>query len=268
MTLVLALTACDGVVLIADGKATGGAGALKTRTPAEKLGSLHGRIAYGFAGSSGLRQRTVERLERDISPDVCGLDLAELRPQLMAAVNAVQHEAVAEHVLSPIQKLLKPADGGIEALFAGVSDAGVPWIYEVTPEGRDEEHLKAEAIGSGRPYARYALISAEHYGLRDRGLRVVRVVACRAVDAAIRTDASELGEPMSMYVVTSAGAHHLTEEEMQAVRSEVVAWQVAETEIFEKVGVDDEATPSERVTASTTGIDPPADPPEDPGKAG
>jgi 20S proteasome alpha/beta subunit len=257
MTLVLALTASDGVVLVADGQAVGGSQGQATRSRAQKLGDLHGRIAYGCAGSAGLRQRVVARLEETITPEDCHASIAELRPKLLKAVNAVQHEAAAEQVqLGPWGS----EPNCMEVLFGGVSGEGKPWIYEITREGADEIHEKAEAVGSGRHYAMYALMSAEHYGLRERGLAQVRVVAYRAVDDAIRTDAQALGPPISLCVVTRESARTLEGDELAAVEQAVIAWQGHERDVFGLIGDDGGQTgepPFRAERGDSTGIDPP-----------
>jgi 20S proteasome alpha/beta subunit len=250
MTLVLAVAASDGVVLVADGQATA-ADALATRTQAQKLGQLHGCIAYGCAGSAGLRQRVVRSLEASVSPEDCKDEISTLRPKLFAAVNAVQQQALAEHV--PLGHFSEAA--AIELLFAGVSRSGSPWILEVTPTGGNEEHYKAEAIGIGKPYAKYALMSAEHYGLRERGLVYAQVLAYRAVDDAIRTAARDLGPPISVYTITAEGVNEISEDELKALRQELVVWQGHEREIFELVG----GAAARRTDGGSqaTGIEPP-----------
>lgn len=254
LTLVLAVAANDGVVLVADGQATAGKRFI-TRTPAEKLGCLYGRIAYGCAGHAGLRQRVVAGLEAGIAAEDCGEEIEFLRPKLLAVVNRVQKEAADEFV-----EIRYERPSTIEVLFVGVSDSGRPWIYEITEVGGDEVHPDAEAIGTGRHYARYALMSAEHYRLRERGLPQARVLAYRAVDDAIRTDAHDLGEPISVYTVTRHGARLLTDEELKDVSNAMAGWQKHEREVFQLVGEPDNGSLRRRQTGgAATGIDLPTE---------
>jgi hypothetical protein len=140
-------------------------------------------------------------------------------------------------------------------LFAGHTD-GQPWIYEVTRTGGDQEHFIGEAIGDGRHFAAYALVSAEHYDLQNRRLRQVRMLAYRAIDDAIRTDASALGPPIHLVEVTSSGARRIGEGDLEAVRGAVIAWQGHEREIFDlQPKVETDLPPD---TGEHVGIEPPA----------
>ncbi|MFL5844511.1 MAG: hypothetical protein ACJ762_07440 [Solirubrobacteraceae bacterium] len=228
MTLVLGLTAQDGVIMVADGQATAGNGGTSTRTATQKLTAVHDRIVFGAAGAAGLRQRIEELLQTHLTPEDCGLPISELRVKLISIVGHVQFQGIREfRSVSPMSRHY-----GISVLFGGVDDNGSPWLFEITPEGESEIHLKAEAIGSGRPYARYALMSAEHYRLSERDLARVRLLGYRAVDDAIRTAAEALGEPIGMYEVTQDGARCMSHEDLQGVRQAVQSWQAAERAIF------------------------------------
>ena len=229
MTLVLALKARDGAVLVADGQATAGRG-VPTRSPAEKLGCLHGRIGYGCAGSAGLQQRLARKLNSEITAKDCQLPITELRPKLMAVVNAIQHAASSEYT----RRDLVSQAPGIEVLFGGVSTED-SWVYEISADGEDQVHDTAEAIGAGRHFAAYALMSADHYGLHARDLAQVRLLGYRAVNDAIRTDAATLGEPIAVVEVTAAGARQLGDEEIEVLKSGLTIWQGHEREIFGKM---------------------------------
>jgi 20S proteasome alpha/beta subunit len=228
MTLVLALKALDGVVLASDGQATTQDPIAPTRADAEdKLFTLHGRIAFGCAGSAGLQQRVVAALVEKISEASCARPIAELRPILHGVVNELQHRAVEEHV--PL------GDGGppahIEILFAGWS-GGEPWIYEITANGADEVHPHGEAIGHARHFPYYLMVSTLHYELLERGVEQVRVMAYRAVVDAIKTDAGALGPPVHLVLVTAAGAQPLRGERLQAVHDSLNGWKTQEHDIF------------------------------------
>src|SRR6266496_5102200 len=173
VTLVLAIKAADGVVLASDSQATSGADAVRTRGAARKLDELHGRIAFGCSGSSGLRQRVVAALRNQVSSADCRAPIDELRPKIFGIVNPLQQQARAEHVELP--NAHPPC---LEMLFAGVTD-GRSWIYEITPDGKDEEHEFAEAIGGARHYAIHGMFYNRHLELDQRPLNQVRMVAYR-----------------------------------------------------------------------------------------
>jgi len=227
VTLVVALNACDGVVLAADGQATTSS-ANPTRKPAKKLGSLHGRIAYGAAGSAGLKQRVVAQLEAQIRPEDCDLPLTELRPKIFKIVNGLQQTALAEHVRLP-----NSAPATVEFLFGGMHQ-GVPWIYEVGAAGHEEEHELAAAIGESAHFAEYGVVHHLHYGLVERELNQVRTIAFRITANAILTDARGgvgLGE-IHMFEVGSEGVHELSLDERQAMAHTLGIWHAQERDIF------------------------------------
>jgi 20S proteasome alpha/beta subunit len=230
MTLVLALKARDGVVLAADGLAVPNKG-IPTRATGEKLGTLHGRLAYGCAGAAGLQQRVRANLESKLAADDCQLPIGELRPKLRTAVNEIQHQASQEN---PRRQLMGSVAAGIDVLFGGVTN-GEPWIYEITADGEDEIHAAAEAIGEGRHYAAYALMSASHYRMHEQELPLVRLLAYRAVNDAIRTDAKGLGEPISVCVAAGGGASLLGEDDKRVLEDELIIWQGHEREVFQSM---------------------------------
>lgn len=251
----LALKGIDCVALAADGQATGGQQGA-TRTVAMKLGDLHGRIAFGFAGSAGLRQRVVRNLTAVVSSAECGLDIADLRPKLHLAVNSVQHQAQNEQLTDLRGAAISGERNLIHALFAGVSDAGVPWIYEVCSDGGDEEHDIAEAIGSGRVYAMCALMGTRHHHLDKQKDEGAVLLAYRVMADAITIAAHDLGFPISMYIARQEGATPLSEPELDAVKRRMIEWQMEERDVFthlaERRGLQPASEDSESV-----GLDPP-----------
>lgn len=226
MTLVVALKARDGVVLMSDSQAVVDDRVVATRTKAEKVRALHGKVAYGCSGSAGLEQRVAAALERSISADDCDLAIEDLRPKLMACVNQIQKDGAAEYV--PVGDGLPPH---VQALFAGFSH-GAPWVYEISLTGHDEVHPQGEAIGSGRHFVAYLMQSTLHYEILRRGIDQITVLVYRAVADAIATDATSLGLPIQGYVVTEAGAEQLTPERMKAIDATLNSWKEQEHDIF------------------------------------
>jgi len=196
--------------------------------PTKKLGNLHGRIAYGCAGSAGLKQRVVERLRATISAEDCELPLCELRPKIFKVVNQLQHDALAEHV-----QLTNSEPAHVAFLFGGVDD-GTPWIYEIDVAGRDQEHFISEAIGQAAHFAHYGLMHHNHYELAKRDLKQVRMFAFRITANTILTDASGAAGvgSIQMYQVDSTGATELSDDEMKAMAYTLGVWQTRERDIF------------------------------------
>lgn len=251
MTLIVALRAEDGVVLASDGQATTVDTRVRTRTETEKLDILHGQIAFGCAGSAGLRQRVKAALEDELEHADCKLPIEELRDRLHRAINLVQHQAKAAHVPRSTLDELE----GVAVLLAGYSGER-PWIYEVDRFGGDQEHSLGEKIGEGDHYAAYAIASADHYELASCNLRKVRMFAYRAIDDAIRTDASMLGPPIAVIEVDADGARRLDEDALRGVRGAVTVWQGAERELFDDLTGDPPGSPAS--LTESEGLDPPS----------
>lgn len=227
MTLIVALKAADGVALVSDGQATVEDGIGRSRTSANKLFDLNGKIAFGCSGDSGLEQRIVCALEQSVSAEQCSLSIEELRPHLLSVVNAIQKQAVEEHV--ELSDGVLPAHAA--ALFAGFS-GGEPWVYEIGITGKDEVHPSGEAIGHARHFPHYLMVSTLHYELQDRGVELVKILAYRAVMDAIKTDATALGPPIHAYIVTEHGAERLEEDRHKAIADALNGWKQQEHDIF------------------------------------
>jgi proteasome beta subunit len=212
MTLVLAIKAADGVVLASDSQATAGADAVRTRGPARKLYDLHGRIAFGCSGSSGLRQRVVAELQKQISASECRASIDELRPRIREIVNPLQQTALAEHVA-----LGDAQPSCLSMLFAGVTE-GCSWIYEIAADGKDEEHESAEAIGGARHYAIHGMVYHQHLGLEQRPLNQVRLAAYRILLSTILADGTgAIGVPIQVYEARNSGVQLVTDNELKAM---------------------------------------------------
>jgi 20S proteasome alpha/beta subunit len=234
MTLIVALKGADGVALVSDGQATVDDNAVRTRTDANKLADLHGLVAFGCSGHSGLQQRVALALKGGITPEECRLPIEELRPRLFAVVNAVQKEAIEEHV--PVHSGVPPAH--LEILFAGYS-GGEPWVYEIGVLGHDEVHPHGEAVGHARHFPAYLMVSTLHYNLAQRGVEQVKILAYRAVADAIKTDATFLGPPIHAYIVTAGGAERLDDARLKAIEDTLNGWKQQEHDIFRGLLAED-----------------------------
>jgi 20S proteasome alpha/beta subunit len=241
MTLVIALKARDGVVLVSDGQATvdDDESLVRTRIGANKLDDLHGVVAFGCSGQAGLQQRVAQALKAEVTPEHLKLAIDDLRPHLLSIVNRVQKEALDEHV--SVREGALPAN--IEVLFCGYS-GGEPWVYEINMLGHDEVHPHGEAIGHARHFPAYLMVSTLHYRLLDRGVEQVTILAYRAVADAIKTDASALGPPIHAYIVTDGGALRLDEDRLKAIEETLNGWKQQEHDIFREL-LAPEASPAD-----------------------
>jgi len=226
MTLVLAIKAADGVVIAADSRSTAGADAFRTRGEAQKLDDLYGRIAFGSSGSTGLRQRVVVALRKELSAHDCRAPIEDLRPRIHAIVNPIQQQARAEHVD------LGTDPPCVELLFVGVSE-GRSWIYEIAADGKDEEHPDAEAIGAARHYAIHGMVYHRHLSLGERPLNQVRLAAYRILLNTILADGTgAVGVPVQVYEARASGVQALTEAQLKAMHDALNAMNAQECDLW------------------------------------
>jgi ATP-dependent protease HslVU (ClpYQ) peptidase subunit len=212
MTLVLALRFHEGVVIASDGQATTDASGQPTRQPVRKLFATGRSIAWGAAGSVGLRQQLAGALsereqELEASPDP--------RRLLVATVSAVQRAALADFVPLPGRR---PPE--LCALFCwspadpGTGSVSPPVILTVPATGAGHQlHGRWAAIGSGDVFAGYAMRAAAGLGAESLPAAAARVLAYGIVADAIETAAALLGPPIQLAEVTRAhGARVLDED--------------------------------------------------------
>jgi ATP-dependent protease HslVU (ClpYQ) peptidase subunit len=210
MTLVLALRCHEGVVIGSDGQATTDASGQPTRQPVRKLFALGRRIAWGAAGSVGLRQQ-LERALAQRRSEV--LDAPDPRPLLTEVAIAVQRRALRSFVALPGTH---PPD--LSCLFCWWDrGAGAASILTVPATGADHQlHERWAAIGSGDLFAGYAMGAAAHLRLETQPIAVAKLVAYQALADAITTAAVLLGPPIQMALVTPArGAVVLDPRELE-----------------------------------------------------
>ena len=231
MTLVLAIKAADGVVLASDSEATSGEELVRTRGAARKLDDLHGRIAFGCSGSSGLRQRIVAALRAQLSATDCRTPIDELRTRIHQIVNPLQQQALAEHVATGDAQ--PPC---LAMLFVGVS-GGRSWIYEIAADGKEEEHESAEAIGGVRHYAIHGMVYSQHLGLEQRPPNQVRLAAYRIVLNTILADGTgAIGVPVQIYEARESGVQSLTDNELKVMHDALNALKEQERDLWVRPG--------------------------------
>ena len=224
MTLVLAIRCREGVVLASDGQATTDAAGQPTRQPVRKLFDLGGRIAWGGAGSVGLQQTLVERLEAQ-RERLAGE--GDPRDALVEAVIPIQQRALRDFVPHPGAQ---PPD--LACVFCWVGGDGRPRIFSVPRTGSDHQlHDGHAAVGTGDIFADFAMVSVAHLGTPDLSLEQAKMVALKAIADAIDVAAVYLGPPIQMSVVTSAGVSEVPRSEIEGGLSDSVdEWKIRQRE--------------------------------------
>ena len=224
MTLVLAIRCREGVVLASDGQATTDAAGQPTRQPVQKLFDLGGRIAWGAAGSVGLQQALVERLEGERERVLASEDPREA---LVDLVIPIQQRALRDFVPHPGAQ---PPD--LACVFCWLGAEGRPRIFSVPRTGSDHQlHDGHAAVGTGDIFADFAMFSVAHLGTPDLSLEQAKMVALKAIADAIDVAAVYLGPPIQMAVVTAAGVSEVPKAEIRGGLSDSVdAWKARQRE--------------------------------------
>jgi ATP-dependent protease HslVU (ClpYQ) peptidase subunit len=226
MTLVLALRYHEGVVIASDGQATTDASGQPTRQAVRKLFATGRSIAWGAAGSVGLRQQLAEALAAQVEE----LDeTADPRGLLVATVSAVQRAALADFVPLPGRR---PPE--LCALFCWwprgdgpLRQPGGPVILTVPATGAGHQlHARWAAIGSGDVFAGYAMRAAGALGAESLPAAAARVLAYGVVADAVATAAALLGPPIQLAEVTRArGARVLDDAVSGRLAGELAGWR-------------------------------------------
>lgn len=245
MTLVLALSCHDAVVMASDGQLTSDAAGQPTRAPSRKLFRAGTELAWGIAGSTGLRQ-TVQAELADL--DITGMR-AELRRRALAeVVIPIQLQAARMHVALPGTE---PPE--LACLFCWVDEGG-PRILTIPRTGADHQfHEHFAAIGSGDIFAASTVRSVAPLGGQALSVEQAKMVAYSAVADAIDVAAVFLGPPIQMMVVTAAGAIEVPREELDtALADSVEVWRARRREALAPLAAPERsltALPSTREVA-------------------
>lgn len=259
MTVVLALSCRDGIVLASDSQETSGA----TRTVQRKIWDVDGRVAWGAAGETALTERLV------VNSYALRVVLAEQRFQIadgiLGVTTPLQRTGLDGHVALPNTQ---PAM--LAALFCWC-EGDFRHIYQVTPTGAGSCFRPYRAaIGSGGPFADVALSSVAHLQTHELDLERLKMVAFKAVQDVILTSSFGVAFPIQMCTVTpNEGVRHLTMEELNPIRDSVGLWMEEQRRILRELGEDparvaaaEEAAVDEAVAEAEAADDPGLEPAE------
>jgi proteasome beta subunit len=225
MTLVIALVCRDGVILASDSQATEATGAV--RRSDKKVFELTDRALWGASGMG--------QVIRDI-----GTALAPVRPTLEAAgpnlgqmLSIVIKPQLTKHYSNYVHvPMTNPNPPQTLVLACGFSPETGGWIVEVDQNCQYSYYTDNgfHAIGSAAGFAQLANALMAHFHPMDKPLGHGKLIAYRAVDAAIKTSAYNVGPPIQMSVVDATGVHELSVDELKALENSVGGWVELESE--------------------------------------
>lgn len=227
MTLVLALSSRDGIVLASDGQVTSDAAGQPTRMRSTKLFVAPAGFAWGAAGSIGLQQSVADRLATLQS----GAAPPEMRALLAAAIVPVQQAALAGHVPHPG---CEPPE--LACLICWWDDG--PHLLSVPRTGSDHQfHAGFAAIGSGDIFAALTVRSLIDPERIELTLDQAKLVAYRAIADAIDIAALFLGPPIQMLTLTHTGIETVARDELdEGIADAVALWKQRQRDALGPLG--------------------------------
>lgn len=271
MTLIVAALCADGLLMGADSQASekaGGGIAMKLTT--EKIRPLTNQIIWAGSGHSGCIQDVDVALSALVKnrseASLNTKSAAQLKSDLVRAVNEAQRETYKVHLNTPNQYPSSPATSVMFCGMTGPPTDCHPWILEVNHDGTGQqyEEIGFHAIGSGGDMARLAHATLLHYDLRKRSIEHGKVVVYRMLEAVL-SSMETVGPPIKMWVQSGKVFKQVNAEELDVLRDAVGAWKEVERESLDDALTGGPAKPELKSTEATKNPDGPSPGPADVG---
>jgi proteasome beta subunit len=233
MTVVAAVVCRDGVVIGADTQVTDSDRGMSY--PGQKLHPMGEHAAWGGSGARSVLGE-LEKIFATEAEVICSSqDIGRALQERTIPVLKHHYENFIPDV--PGEKV----EGGPSAyvLAAGWSPDG-PWIVEINPSGMASryEDVGFHAVGSGAPMAQQAGALLSHIDLVERSVRHGVVGIVRVLDA-LRVTSPSVGLQIDVASITADGAHHLSDDEIEAAREDVQRWRDGELKVLDELFPED-----------------------------
>ena len=228
MTIVIALSCNDGVVMASDSQAVEMAAGVRWNV--QKIFQLSDRAVWGGTGDA----QTVSEIDRAlqaIRPQVDGgADLIQLLP---VAINPVLMRRYATFIQVPGTQPTSPATG---TLACGYDSTRGGWIVEVDPHCISSNYADRgfHAVGSAAGFALLGSALLGHFRPSERPLSQGRLIAYRVIEAAIQASMFGVGGDIQMWYVDASGVHQVGRDQMDQIRDLVGGWQDDEGRLFDR----------------------------------
>jgi len=238
MTLIIALSCRDGIVMASDGQATGGSAGGPIRMPIQKIFKINEHVLFGAAGNVGIIQRS-----RDVIRSFSVKLEEEWDYQLMDEIRKALFEVYKNEVDRHRAFYGDTPEGDIrnapvsDVLLCNFSTKGEETqkvIWHIAPDCSDErlDEIGYGCSGSGDVFAHTLL---KNYLVKELDVEKGTLVAYRVIKEAIEIGAYGLGEPIDVWVITKEGCKRLSEEELMALEDASNTWKEMERAVFEKI---------------------------------
>ena len=154
MTLIIAISCTDGVVMAADSAATFGVLGQRTiRQPTKKLAIVNGCMIVGVSGPIGMQQRFIGELEANT--------IGGKRHNVMSTLSGIlrkhiEPEFKMAQVTQPTIGQQLALNSAITSTVVGLLIGGVPTLIQFDQQGSPEcatDNLRFVSIGSGQQLA-------------------------------------------------------------------------------------------------------------------
>jgi 20S proteasome alpha/beta subunit len=233
MTLLVALTCKDAVVMATDSQATETQGPnllAAVRHPTPKLKMLGPHMLWAATGQGGIIQDVGDALESWAAANATkvALKAKRMKPELVKVVASSVKEAYAGWMQVPGQGNLTPATA---VLVCGHTD-GYRWILEISENGVGEfkEQAGFASLGSAYNLAAVAAAMVSEYAAPTRSLIEGSLLALRILETAVQAAAWGVGGEPQLGIVDSLGARILDRDEVDQLQDKVDQWKRLEAE--------------------------------------
>jgi proteasome beta subunit len=230
VTVVLALTCADGIVLAADSQITDAARGLSY--PAQKLHPFGETAAWGGSGARAVLLELEDEFARGAAAVLGADNLGRELQQRVVPLLRHHYDQFIEQVPGEKQSGATPATYVLVAGYA----RGEPFIVDIDPHGLigRYEDVGFHAVGSGSAMAQQAGALLAHFRMPERDVDHGVLAAVRVLDG-LRITSPSVGGPVDVYRLTPDGSYGLSEEDVERVRERVRRWAELESEVLDRL---------------------------------
>lgn len=232
MTIVIALSCSDGVVMASDSQASEMAAGVRWNVP--KVFQLGARAVWGGTGDAQTILEINQALQL-IRPQIDGGAAAALIHLLPAAINPVLRRRYANFINEVPG--IQPASPATGTLACGYDSTHGGWIIEVDPRCNSSDYTERgfHAVGSAAGFALLGSALLSHFRPTERPLSQGRLIAYRVIDAAIQTAMFGVGGDIQMWYVDADGVHQVGQDEIANIQNLVGGWQDDEGKLLDGI---------------------------------
>lgn len=230
MTLILALSCKDGVVMSSDGQMTIGL----IRETAQKINQIEGStILWAASGAVGYIQKIAHIISR-LPVEARAEGLEAVCFPLKHRILELRTDALNKHRRLYGSGSDERAEGA-DLILADFKES--PQVLHIDMDC-DEERMEEFGFGASGIGHDFAHTLLKGYNIRELSLPAATALAYRVLDRTISVGAYGLGYPIDLWNIKkdkkpdNIVAHHLTHTEVDGIADAVRIWQSAEYDLF------------------------------------